>query len=286
MGSIWPGRRRKRGTFDGMWTTVCPSSKAHALSGDRFRSKCRCRESRARRTRPGSPVSESLRGRVLGHPRDSRPGGRRTWHSSHWRSGRSRSRVANGPDLAAPRGSSLTGRPDKSRPARRFHASCLPQAVSRTANSGICDRPQITAAEALSPDEAEQEHLDVDRTGTRVVCDLPAVVQCLFGQRAVHGEYGRPWDPNSFRVTTFATGLHYPSSMQLLADGSLLVGSSVPGAAAASSTRLASCCASRIPTAMASPTPHRKCLRPACRRASRVSAERVIWCSSPVVRRI
>ena len=35
-------------------------------------------------------------------------------------------------------------------------------------------------------------------------------------------------DPTRFRVTTFATGLFFPSSMQQLSDGSLLVATSVP----------------------------------------------------------
>ncbi|MEJ7637339.1 MAG: hypothetical protein WKF75_04935, partial [Singulisphaera sp.] len=34
--------------------------------------------------------------------------------------------------------------------------------------------------------------------------------------------------PADFRITTFATGLNFPKSMQRLADGSLLVGTSDP----------------------------------------------------------
>jgi hypothetical protein len=35
-------------------------------------------------------------------------------------------------------------------------------------------------------------------------------------------------DPSRFQVTTFATGLNFPKSMQQLADGSLLVATSDP----------------------------------------------------------
>src|SRR5579862_3624084 len=39
---------------------------------------------------------------------------------------------------------------------------------------------------------------------------------------------GHGINPSDFRVTTFATGLHFPLSMQKLSDGSLLVGTSNP----------------------------------------------------------
>ena len=61
----------------------------------------------------------------------------------------------------------------------------------------------------------------------------------LFDEVAVTGTVNRPQpfaiggdksvNPVDYRITTFATGLNYPHSMQQLSDGSILVSTSDPG---------------------------------------------------------